>query len=156
MRSNFYLLFTLISVTGTFFYHNTIRHDSFDDPTNMGANFSFPVPGSKGCSQEVTKNKMQILCPSNDSSYQGFNTSAYYDVGDATKATFLDGYTRIDRHFISCKSDKDGLYICGARLLTDRVVGDPDSFGPRVHFEWKRCQDFIQYGWQYGWMNIVC
>ena len=115
---------------------------------------SFPVPGAKGCDQSpVTGNQIQIECPNKNSSHQGFESNALYDVGDATKPTLLQGFTSLGpRHLIGCKRQEDGLYSCSASLLTASVLGDPDSFIPRAHVEWKGCQS----GSKYGAIEIVC
>ena len=120
----------------------------------MEFTFSFPIPGAEGCNQSpVTGNQMQIECPNKNSSHQGFVSNSLYDVGDATKATLLQGFTRIGhQHLIGCKRQEDGLYSCSASLLTGSVLGEPDSFNPRAHVEWKRCQS----GYKYGEIEIVC
>ena len=109
---------------------------------NMEWTFSFPVPGSKGCDQSLPKGeRMQLSCPNQDSSHQGFRSHSLYDVGDASNAVLLAGYNTLGhQHLVGCERHEDGLYSCSVSLLTDPASGDPDSFNPRTHLSLQRCQ----------------
>ena len=133
--------------------HNTLFDIIFSTTFGkMEFTFSFPVPDVKGCDQSLVEGaRLQLTCPNEDSSHQGFESHSLYDVGDATKATLLAGYNTMGhQHLIGCKRREDGLYSCSVTLLTDSVLGDPDSFNPRAHVELQRCQGGATLG------TIVC